>query len=223
MSDYPGLVTKKLTWAEETMLCINKLTPSIEGKAFDPDWFLLRQRLEQFEAEVIARNAQPSPTNDYGRYKCDTCGHPSIDLSSAVDHAVDEHSDEAPVAEREARPVQQPATEPDERAQYEKWLESLPQCSDGCDGDLIGLDHGENCPLKGIGFATHWDAWQARAALALRDVPQGPDDREIVAEWRSCLCAAWASGHRAVMTMLLERGPSYPARSVPVGPTKEEK
>ena len=41
------------TWAMETMQIINKLTPDITGKAFDPDWFLLRQRLEEFEAAAI--------------------------------------------------------------------------------------------------------------------------------------------------------------------------
>ena len=40
-----------MTWAQETMHIINTLTPDIKGKAFDPDWFLLRQRLEQIEAE----------------------------------------------------------------------------------------------------------------------------------------------------------------------------
>lgn len=39
----------KLTWSEETMQIINKLTPDIKGKAFDIEWFLLRQRFEEFE------------------------------------------------------------------------------------------------------------------------------------------------------------------------------
>jgi len=39
-------------WAIETMMLINKLTPSIEGKAFDPDWFLLRERLEEAEKYI---------------------------------------------------------------------------------------------------------------------------------------------------------------------------
>jgi hypothetical protein len=34
-------------WAWETMMMINKMTPDIKGKAFDPDWFVLRERLEQ--------------------------------------------------------------------------------------------------------------------------------------------------------------------------------
>ena len=50
-------------WTIETMQIINKLTPDIAGKAFDPDWFLLRQRFEQFE-EAASRLpvAQPEPT-----------------------------------------------------------------------------------------------------------------------------------------------------------------
>lgn len=36
-------------WSVETMQLINRLTPDINGKAFDPDWFLLRQRLEAME------------------------------------------------------------------------------------------------------------------------------------------------------------------------------
>lgn len=47
-------LARELTWAEETMLIINKLTPNIKGKGFDPDWFMLRQRFEQFEARESA-------------------------------------------------------------------------------------------------------------------------------------------------------------------------
>ncbi len=36
-------------WALETMKIINEMTPDIKGKAFDPDWFLLRERLEEAE------------------------------------------------------------------------------------------------------------------------------------------------------------------------------
>ena len=39
----------KYPWTIETMRIINELTPNIKGKAFDPDWFLLRQRFEEFE------------------------------------------------------------------------------------------------------------------------------------------------------------------------------
>lgn len=44
-------------WAEETMMLINKMTPNIEGKAFDPDWFLLRQRLEEAESIMTSKGA----------------------------------------------------------------------------------------------------------------------------------------------------------------------
>jgi hypothetical protein len=36
-------------WTIETMRIVNELTPDIHGRAFDPDWFLLRQRFEQME------------------------------------------------------------------------------------------------------------------------------------------------------------------------------
>ena len=45
-------------WAKETMLMINKLTPDIKGKAFDPDWFVLRQRLEAMEQRLTPAEAQ---------------------------------------------------------------------------------------------------------------------------------------------------------------------
>jgi hypothetical protein len=36
-------------WSIETMRIINALAPEVKGKAFDPDWFLLRQRFEQVD------------------------------------------------------------------------------------------------------------------------------------------------------------------------------
>jgi hypothetical protein len=41
-----------ISWAIETMCKINDLTLDIKGKAFDPDWFLLRQRLEEAERKL---------------------------------------------------------------------------------------------------------------------------------------------------------------------------
>jgi hypothetical protein len=41
-----------ISWAIETMHIINNLTPGIKGKAFDVDWFLLRQRFEQIESKL---------------------------------------------------------------------------------------------------------------------------------------------------------------------------
>ncbi len=42
-------------WSVETMRLINDVTTSIKGKAFDPDWFLLRQRFEAVDA-IAAQN-----------------------------------------------------------------------------------------------------------------------------------------------------------------------
>lgn len=42
-----GTAGYALGWAMETMMMINNLTPDIKGKAFDIDWFLLRQRLDE--------------------------------------------------------------------------------------------------------------------------------------------------------------------------------
>jgi hypothetical protein len=39
------------TWSIETIELINSLTPNIKQKSYDPDWFLLRQRFERFEAQ----------------------------------------------------------------------------------------------------------------------------------------------------------------------------
>lgn len=46
------MTAQETTWALETMLEINRLTPDIHGKAFDPDWFLLRQRFEKAELKL---------------------------------------------------------------------------------------------------------------------------------------------------------------------------
>lgn len=40
-------------WTLETMRIINDLTPDIHGKAFDIEWFLLRQRFEAIEYELL--------------------------------------------------------------------------------------------------------------------------------------------------------------------------
>lgn len=66
---------ERLRWTEETMLAINKLTPDIKGKAFDPDWFLLRQRLEQFEAKLEALQAELAKFTDNPQVgTCIYCG-----------------------------------------------------------------------------------------------------------------------------------------------------
>ena len=39
----------KAGWARETERMINLLTPDVRGKAFDPSWFALHNRLEEAE------------------------------------------------------------------------------------------------------------------------------------------------------------------------------
>lgn len=47
-------------WTRETMRLINELTPDVKGKAFDPDWFLLKQRFEQLERQALTGKADGS-------------------------------------------------------------------------------------------------------------------------------------------------------------------
>jgi hypothetical protein len=50
------------------------------------------------------------------------------------------------------------------RNEFQVWKKTLPKClsdAGGCDGDLEGLPHGENCPMFGKEFATHYDAFSA--------------------------------------------------------------
>lgn len=56
----PNELVDKLrsNWALETMAMINDLTPSIQRKASDPGWFLLRQRFEQVEADFERLSAE---------------------------------------------------------------------------------------------------------------------------------------------------------------------
>lgn len=45
-------------WANEVIQMINKLSPEVEGQAFDPGWFLLRQKLESFPREAQPPSGQ---------------------------------------------------------------------------------------------------------------------------------------------------------------------
>jgi hypothetical protein len=54
-----AIASDKYPWALETMQIINRLTPDMKDKAFDPDWFLLRQRLEEFEAALASQTPTP--------------------------------------------------------------------------------------------------------------------------------------------------------------------
>lgn len=63
-----------MKWAEETMMEINRLTPDIKFKAFDPDWFLLRQRLEQFE-DKLERLRSENQALRQAAVICPKCGN----------------------------------------------------------------------------------------------------------------------------------------------------
>lgn len=60
---------RKLSWADETVMMINKLTPLIVGKAFDPDWFLLYQRLREFERGAAVPVSEGVTQPDYAILK----------------------------------------------------------------------------------------------------------------------------------------------------------
>ena len=70
----PEIPADLQTWLAETMAEINRLTPDIKGKAFDPDWFLLRQRFEQ----VIWRIALLTRENAALREQVERIKHPHI-------------------------------------------------------------------------------------------------------------------------------------------------
>jgi len=64
--------------------------------------------------------------------------------------------------------------------QFETWKASLPKCAGyggGCDGDLVGLEHEDNCPMKGKQVATIADAFSA-GALAMQRT-----ERERLKPW----------------------------------------
>lgn len=73
----------------------------------------------------------------------------------------------------------------DERAEFEKWVASLPNCvgDDGaCDGNLVGLDHEPHCPMFGKEDITFFDIWQAaRAELRERNSALVEGIRKILA------------------------------------------
>lgn len=50
-------------WSEQTMIAINAMTEEIKGKAFDPNWFLLRQRLEVVDLLIITLKEALEQTN----------------------------------------------------------------------------------------------------------------------------------------------------------------
>ena len=82
------------------MQMINKLTPDIKGKAFDPDWFLLRERLEEAGHVMDERKASclwhkkenPIKENEppgccgcgamYATRDCENCGKTFLDWNA---------------------------------------------------------------------------------------------------------------------------------------------
>lgn len=76
-----------LPWTLETMDMINKMTPKITGKSFDPDWFLLRQRFEQYEKSTLDAVAQRDEAIRAFRHLLDVCStepEPSLALESVT-------------------------------------------------------------------------------------------------------------------------------------------
>jgi hypothetical protein len=64
---------------------------------------------------------------------------------------------------------------------FEKWASSLPRCvgdAGACDGNLVGLEHEDNCPMKGVEEPTFFDAWLA----GRRDALEEPDIEAISAK-----------------------------------------
>lgn len=97
----------------------------------------------------------------------------------------------------------------DQREAFEKWVQSLPYCiggEEGCDGDLVGEEHEENCPMSKVpdsrgrySAATYYGCWQAgqdaahesdaqladKAAEALAEAHGGAEMRELAARIRA--------------------------------------
>jgi hypothetical protein len=45
-------------WTMDVMHKINRLTPTVVGRSFDPDWFLLRQQFEQMEEKMFQQGIE---------------------------------------------------------------------------------------------------------------------------------------------------------------------
>ena len=57
-------------WASETIRIINDLTPDIKGKGLSPDWFLLRQRLQEAERIMDEKNVDTERQRDQLATNC---------------------------------------------------------------------------------------------------------------------------------------------------------
>ena len=70
------------------------------------------------------------------------------------------------------------------RKKFEEWKKSLPHCigdSGGCDGDLVGEEHEDNCPMKGKEWATFEDAWMAAVFACEQEAAKVREDGELKA------------------------------------------
>lgn len=74
---------KAMKWSEETIAQINKLTPDIKGKAFDPAWFLLRQRFEQIDY-AVEENAQLKAQLEQAQLELGKLKQYNLDLGERV-------------------------------------------------------------------------------------------------------------------------------------------
>jgi len=87
----------------------------------------------------------------------------------------------------------------DGRQEFDKWIKTVPQCVGypECDGDLEGMEHSENCPMKTRGRVSDvkWiDVWQA--AWTARAAREGELLSEVKAlrEYKKHVDIAWTAG-----------------------------
>jgi len=64
MSNVPTPRSEEKQWAAEIVELINKLTPDIQGKAFDAGWFMLYERLDSAARELAAAKEELSRLNN---------------------------------------------------------------------------------------------------------------------------------------------------------------
>ena len=60
-------------WSSVTMATINRMTPNITSKAFDPDWFLLRERFERVDALEAEHAALLARMKNLEQLNVDAC------------------------------------------------------------------------------------------------------------------------------------------------------
>lgn len=78
-----GAVVSNAPWSVQTMQMINELTSTIEGKAFDPGWFELRQRFEQVDS-LKGQLAEAQATSANILKRAIDCGNARRELELSV-------------------------------------------------------------------------------------------------------------------------------------------